>query len=222
MTDDDSLVAPLAPQRVDDPRTLRALSHPLRLRLLAELASTSPQNVSMLAEAVDEPANSVSYHLSQLVAHGLARRVEGPSGATRRERWFEAASRTGYAIEIRDDAPGGTATVAAVRAWALQQAADSFDRSVANEPEARRRGLPFGNAVINAHLTDAEARELQAELSRLTTRLAELSRQQRDATPDELRDRVHYTLDVAYFPDFQRSTRSASVWNDSFHETREG
>ena len=206
-----------APQRVDDPRALRALSHPVRLRILGELAQRSPQNVKMLADRLDEPANSVSYHLSQLVEHGLASRAEAPEGATRRERWFEASSRTGYTLQIRDDTPDQAATTAAVRAWTLQMAADEFDRAVASEPEARRRDLPTGNAALTVWLTPEEARQLRTGLQDLLAPLARRHAEQQEAPRGSEADGlVHYTVDLGLFPDFTGTPPSFTVYNDDF------
>jgi DNA-binding transcriptional ArsR family regulator len=77
-------------KKLDDPRTLRALAHPLRLRLLGALRSDGPATVTTLASAVDEAIPLVSYHLRQLAEHGFIE--QAPDLAKdRRETWWKAS-----------------------------------------------------------------------------------------------------------------------------------
>jgi DNA-binding transcriptional ArsR family regulator len=59
---------------VDDPASLQALSHPLRLRILDELRA--PASAATLARALDQSRQNVNYHLKELERTGLVRRVE--------------------------------------------------------------------------------------------------------------------------------------------------
>lgn len=73
-----------------DPLQLRAIAHPLRLRLLGLLRTDGPATATTLAERVDESPALVSYHLRTLAAHGFV--VEAPDLATDgRQRWWRAA-----------------------------------------------------------------------------------------------------------------------------------
>ena len=66
---------------------LKALAHPLRLRLYELLTARGPATASQLAEHVDEVAGLVSYHLHQLGRHGFVE--EAPElGKDGRERWW--------------------------------------------------------------------------------------------------------------------------------------
>jgi DNA-binding transcriptional ArsR family regulator len=77
--------------RVDDPRAMRALAHPLRLRLLSELRAHGPQSVGALARTFAIAPGSASYHLRTLAEHGLV--VEAPELARdARERWWRAGA----------------------------------------------------------------------------------------------------------------------------------
>src|SRR3954471_15102943 len=66
---------------------LKALAHPLRVRLLETLSRYGAQTASNLAARLGESSGSTSYHLRQLARHGLVREVEGRG--TARERWWE-------------------------------------------------------------------------------------------------------------------------------------
>ncbi|WP_431044171.1 helix-turn-helix domain-containing protein [Streptomyces sp. P1-3] len=75
--------------RALDPRSLRALAHPLRIRLLGALREFGPATASQLAQRLDESSGATSYHLRQLAAYDFV--VEDPDRGTARERWWKAA-----------------------------------------------------------------------------------------------------------------------------------
>ncbi len=59
------------PREITDPLALRALAHPLRLRMIAFLNSEGPATATRLASEFQTSTASTSYHLSQLAKHGL-------------------------------------------------------------------------------------------------------------------------------------------------------
>lgn len=74
------------PRTFTDPDTLRALAHPLRLRLLETLAEHGPATATELAERVGESPSNCSWHLRQLGKHGFV--ASGtPSGRGRQRPW---------------------------------------------------------------------------------------------------------------------------------------
>ncbi|MFH8257160.1 helix-turn-helix domain-containing protein [Streptomyces roseolus] len=81
--------APEHETRVLDPRSLRGLAHPLRMRLLRALRHHGPATASRLAERLGESSGATSYHLRQLAAHGFVE--DEPSLGKGRERWWKAA-----------------------------------------------------------------------------------------------------------------------------------
>jgi DNA-binding transcriptional ArsR family regulator len=85
---DDEKVAAV---HVTDVRALRALSHPLRNRLLGLLRVHGPATASQLGRLVGESSGSTSYHLRQLAAYGFVEEVAGRGSA--RERWWRARHR---------------------------------------------------------------------------------------------------------------------------------
>jgi DNA-binding transcriptional ArsR family regulator len=72
-----------------DPRRLRALAHPLRVRLLNLLRKDGPATATLLAKRVGESSGATSYHLRQLAAYGF---VEDDPDQSRvgRERWWRS------------------------------------------------------------------------------------------------------------------------------------
>jgi DNA-binding transcriptional ArsR family regulator len=68
------------------PATLKALSNPLRRRILHHLGVHGPGNSTTIAQAVGESSGTTSYHLRQLAQAGLI--TEVPERAKGRERWW--------------------------------------------------------------------------------------------------------------------------------------
>ncbi|MGT2426752.1 ArsR/SmtB family transcription factor [Amnibacterium kyonggiense] len=76
---------------------LKALAHPLRVRIFSELSSHGPATASSLAVRLGESSGSTSYHLRQLEKHGYVR--EDPDRGNGRDRWWE---RVPGPIELAD------------------------------------------------------------------------------------------------------------------------
>ena len=83
MTDEGSL-------SITDVGTLKALAHPLRMRLYRALCVADKATASHLADQVDEAVSLVSYHLRKLAEHGLIEEAD-PQSADGRERWWQAS-----------------------------------------------------------------------------------------------------------------------------------
>jgi DNA-binding transcriptional ArsR family regulator len=72
-----------------DPSQLRALAHPLRLRMLGILRTEGATTATALAQRLGLNSGSASYHLRQLAAHGFI--VDDEERGNGRERWWRAA-----------------------------------------------------------------------------------------------------------------------------------
>ena len=87
------------------PRELRALTHPVRLRILGILRSEGATTATALATRLGLNTGATSYHLRQLAAHGFI--VDDASLGTGRERWWRAAhTSTSTGWEPPDPDPG--------------------------------------------------------------------------------------------------------------------
>jgi len=65
---------------------MKALSHPLRARLLNLLSQYGPSTATALGDRIGESSGSTSYHLRQLERHGLV--TEDTSRGNARDRWW--------------------------------------------------------------------------------------------------------------------------------------
>ncbi|MEU5865026.1 MULTISPECIES: helix-turn-helix domain-containing protein [unclassified Nonomuraea] len=108
-------------QRVQDVGTLKALAHPLRMKLYRALKVAGSATASQLAEQVDEAVSLVSYHLRKLASHGLIEEAESGRGDGR-ERWWRtsAESFSTRNSDFRDNPEGAVAHQAISRLHARQ------------------------------------------------------------------------------------------------------
>ncbi|HST67597.1 MAG TPA: helix-turn-helix domain-containing protein [Mycobacteriales bacterium] len=74
-----------------DARGLKALAHPLRVRMLGTLRSDGPATATQLAQRLGESTGTTSWHLRQLAEHGFIE--EDPERGTKRDRWWRARTR---------------------------------------------------------------------------------------------------------------------------------
>ncbi|QXC59104.1 helix-turn-helix domain-containing protein [Aquihabitans sp. G128] len=86
-----------------DATQLRALAHPLRMRLLARLRREGPATASALARRFGTNSGQTSYHLRQLAEAGLVE--DDPEHGDGRDRWWRAAheSTSWSSTEFVDD-----------------------------------------------------------------------------------------------------------------------
>ncbi len=72
-----------------DTAGLKALAHPVRLRILGLLRTHGPATATSLAARLGLNSGATSYHLRQLAQHGFI--VDDPARGNGRERWWRAA-----------------------------------------------------------------------------------------------------------------------------------
>ena len=77
--------------QLTDPRALRAVAHPTRLKLMGLLRRLGPLTATQAGERLDESPAGCSYHLRALAKWGM---VEEAGGGRGRERPWQATSTT--------------------------------------------------------------------------------------------------------------------------------
>ncbi|RUM17091.1 ArsR family transcriptional regulator [Rhizobium phaseoli] len=73
---------------VPEPTALKALAHPVRLRMLGMLRIDGPATATQLAARLGLNSGATSYHLRQLAQYGF---IEEAPHASRRDRWWRAS-----------------------------------------------------------------------------------------------------------------------------------
>jgi DNA-binding transcriptional ArsR family regulator len=122
-----------------DPGALRALAHPLRVRMLGLLTVHGPATSAQLARQLAVRSGSTSWHLAKLAEHGLIEEL--PDRGTKRERWWRATA-PGWSVDAAsylDDPATRTETttlLAAVLADQLRRA----QQFLVEDWDARWRG----------------------------------------------------------------------------------
>ena len=142
--------------------SLKALAHPLRVRILHVLTTRGPQTSSSLAAELGESTGSTSYHLRQLAAKGYL--AEDPSLGTGRERWWRrAVAHVEVWTKELADAPEGRAASATVLGTWMQHDSALLAAYIATGEER------YDEPVLDASRVTSHAAALPAsELHRLT------------------------------------------------------
>ncbi|MFI7443745.1 helix-turn-helix domain-containing protein [Nonomuraea indica] len=116
---------------ISDPRVLKVVAHPLRVRLLGLLRSDGPATASELGRAVGESSGSTSYHLRELAKYGFIE--EDPDRRDGRKRRWRARHRyTSWDNRRMHATPEGREAVAIMQARQVEvlvQAMRSFDET---------------------------------------------------------------------------------------------
>ncbi|MFE7121101.1 ArsR/SmtB family transcription factor [Streptomyces sp. NPDC057654] len=178
-------------QRIADLDTLKAFSHPLRMKLYRALTVARTATASQLAETVDEAVSLVSYHLRKLAAHGLIEEAE-PQSADGRERWWRLVS-GGVSVRDRDfrDAPESVAVHSAFSRTLFRQSAEMYERYLDEQSAWPQewRSAAFSSEFL-PRLTPGELAQLNDEMHALAKRWTEHGRAAEEAGDTEERENV--------------------------------
>ena len=152
------------------PTSLKALAHPIRVRLLGLLRHDGPATASALAKRTGESSGLTSYHLRQLEKAGFV--VEDTERGNARDRWWRAAQdSTRLDTTTFDEDPE---TVMAVDAYVSAVARSSWrrlDHWLATSRSWPRRWQESSDLSDHSlHLTAKEARQLEEELEAVVER----------------------------------------------------
>ena len=98
---------------------LRALAHPLRLRVL-EVFAEAPRTTKQVADLLGEPPTRLYHHVAALERAGLLRLTETRKNRGTTEKWYEAIARTmGTATPVRSTGRASKDQSAARRSVAM-------------------------------------------------------------------------------------------------------
>lgn len=167
-------------ERTMDLESLKALAHPLRVKIFDVLSTYGSFTASGLAERLGESSGATSYHLRQLEKHGFVREVAGKGVG--RERWWE---RTPGGInlgttEAKRTSAGREASQLVMREWS-----SSRERNLA---EFLERGFDelddeWGEASLvsltNVFITAEELAEFSTRYMAMVSEFADQHRHQR-------------------------------------------
>jgi DNA-binding transcriptional ArsR family regulator len=163
---------------ISDPRIIKAVTHPLRIRILAALDERTA-TPSELARELGAPLGNVSYHVRQLAGLGLIKLVKRTPRRGAVEHHYKAVGRP----RIADDpSPGTAASVedvgveGALDYRALRGAADPVTAVIEKlTPDVQPRVISV-NALLQARRNAELRAEFLTQLEHLTSsQVAELA-----------------------------------------------
>lgn len=152
-----------------DPRVLRALSHPVRLRILDELVTRGPATATELAGRLGESAANCSWHLRQLAQHGF---IEEAGGGTGRQRPWRAVVQATQLISGEEETPEFARTRDTLVEVLMGRELEVWQAWLASrygEP-AQWREASFGTNWNAIWLTPEELADFKKELEALVDR----------------------------------------------------
>lgn len=179
---------------VPDVTAVKALAHPVRMRMLGMLRLDGPATATQLAQRLDLNSGATSYHLRQLEQHGFI--VEDSGRGNKRDRWWKAAHAYTSVDAGTDDA--------------TRDASDAFAQSVViNYTEQVQRAtqeraeLPDAWRQVSI-ASDGFVAVTPEQAAQITARLHELLGEILDQYPARLDDAPegarHYLVHLNAFP----------------------
>lgn len=149
-----------------DPRTLRGLAHPVRVRMLGLLRERGPSTATLLAAQLGLSSAATSYHLRQLAQHGFI--VEDAERGNARERWWRAAHRRTTVTDVAPESYGDFEIY--LRAVTTQYAA-RVERAVSEYATRPEQWVHVGTfSDWSRRLTPEETTAMQDELVEVINR----------------------------------------------------
>jgi DNA-binding transcriptional ArsR family regulator len=154
---------------------IKALAHPLRVRLLALLRERGPSTATKLADLVGQSSGVTSYHLRQLAQNGFVEEADDLGNA--RDRWWRAIHR-GSSLNgpaAREAPAESEAYLRAIAAFNAERV-DRFLHELPSLP------LEWDNS---ADLSDYSLRLTADETARLLRDMRQLIQSYRRDVPEE-------------------------------------
>jgi DNA-binding transcriptional ArsR family regulator len=156
-----------------DPRALRAVTNPTRLRLMELLGTAGSATATELAEEIGESPANCSWHLRQLAKYGYIEPAEGGKGRQHPWRLVATTRSWGGSEEDTEVAEAGTAMTLAI----AENEYLAFQRW---QTRARAESSEWVDAAFTtqslAYLTADELAGLQREVNEVTRRHLQLDR----------------------------------------------
>jgi DNA-binding transcriptional ArsR family regulator len=150
-------------KQLDGP-ALRALAHPLRMRIIAVLRREGPATATTLAERLGESSGATSYHLRSLARAGFV--TEIPDRGTGRERWWQAAQEmTSWQPEHFLDDPEDRAAAQWFSGYLGRQAMEWIDDWIRQREHAEPAWIAAADqSDLLVHMTPDQVRAMLREV----------------------------------------------------------
>jgi DNA-binding transcriptional ArsR family regulator len=155
---------------LDDPLSIRALAHPLRLELQSIVGRSGRITAADAARELGISHALASHHLRQLAKYGFVEQVEG---ADARERPWRLVH-TSFSAEGIDERAGGAAALAVLEQVTAERAVEDlidWQERRGDWSEGWRRHTGVGRSTL--YLTESEVGQLTDAMDALLAEYAE-------------------------------------------------
>ena len=132
--------APVLKRSVAD---LRALAHPLRLRMM-ELFAESPKTTKQVAELLGQPPTRLYHHVAALERSGLLVLTETRQNRGTVEKWY-----AGVAQQVRGAAAGKSAAARGARRALAATVLEQAKQEILAMPPGAKEAALLGRLVVN-------------------------------------------------------------------------
>jgi predicted ArsR family transcriptional regulator len=150
---------------IKDAKALRAMAHPLRMRLMEVIAREGTATATQCAREVGESVANCSYHLNTLAKYGFVEEAERGQG---REKPWRLVHKGHEWSPLRMDSDEGVlAAEAANEAFVEAEFALIRERRRLQSLEPDEWREPLGGLTTTVLLTAAETAELTAQMRKL-------------------------------------------------------
>ena len=168
---DETLGEGPAYRRLQDPRELAALAHPVRLGIMELLTVSGPLTATELADRLDETPANCSWHLRKLAEHHF---VEEAGGGIGRQRPWQVCA-VGLAWDAADASPREVRAGQALEQMLLERQVSRFHQTRAQLHDDGEEGWSDAVRATQAAswLTLDELDELNAEVRSVLERYAD-------------------------------------------------
>jgi DNA-binding transcriptional ArsR family regulator len=150
--------------QLTDPRALRAVAHPTRLKLIALLRRVGPLTATQAGERIGESPAGCSFHLRQLAKWGLVEEAGGGRGRAR--PWRATASGHEWAARgpsEESDEAGDMLTRVVVERW-FEESLQWIERR-RDETHEWSEAAVLGDRML--YLTPAELEDLNRRIGKM-------------------------------------------------------
>jgi Helix-turn-helix domain len=157
----------LTPRELRDPRAIRALAHPLRLRLLELVTREGTLTSTRASELTGESTGSCSFHLRQLAKYGFIEEADGGYGRERPWRAAHLDSRWS-ATGADDESMAAASELSSLLLERDLAALQTYERERSTYPQEWQEAGLMSTSML--FLTAEELEELSAEYMDLVRR----------------------------------------------------
>jgi DNA-binding transcriptional ArsR family regulator len=147
-------------RQITDARTMRALSHPVRIALIEALGLEGPMTATEVGELIGETPTTCSFHLRQLAKYGFVEEAGGGKGRARPWRMTSIGHQISTGGDPEAELAAG-ALVRLIRERQLDRYRTWLETKSAYPPEWREAA---GDSEYVFYLTAEELEQLNQEL----------------------------------------------------------